>query len=338
MGVWHLSGMGLYPGAVTVPLTYVYLLLAFAMKGDEEARKFFATSGEMGQTFVGAPECVVIFTSREMITGKTNGESFQRWENIKKETGSDWFNIHVKGTAPEAIAEYLSALLEELGKNGFKRPYGDEWIKRIYFVQVKHQDFDDCFLKVGVTLKALHDKEVWINMIGGTNQINISLLLAGSLFAVPARYYYIFQSNHNLLNPEIPKSNIRNKSISRELISRWQELPIFQLDIGPLLRELDSKFKERDSINIRELEKALERFEMSRQYIAKLRGRIVNIEKDRVSKGPLFNRLVGMKDRIDEESRNVKDVPSWREWASGKGILWEMSSYGGLEHVGPSKQ
>lgn len=34
MGVFHLSGLGLNPGAVTVPLTYIYFLPKQSKEGD----------------------------------------------------------------------------------------------------------------------------------------------------------------------------------------------------------------------------------------------------------------------------------------------------------------
>jgi hypothetical protein len=45
MGVYHISGVGFRPGAVTVPLTAVYILQIAQALGIEEAKEFFRYSG-----------------------------------------------------------------------------------------------------------------------------------------------------------------------------------------------------------------------------------------------------------------------------------------------------
>ncbi|MEM2661393.1 MAG: hypothetical protein QXS74_08755 [Nitrososphaeria archaeon] len=227
MGVWHLSGLGMRPGAVTVPLTYIYILLKAASLGDETAKEFFDTSGEYTQEFKGASEGLILFTSKEVIEGPIG-------VNIQDK----WFGTSGEST-PKVIAKYLKKLLEELRDSRFTPFYNDnKWVKEIYLVRVQHDNFDDCYFKIGVTVRALREKEIWANMIGGANQINSAILVAGSLFAAVQRYYYIFQSDINSLHPEINKPDLRNpRSIIHDLSDKWQELPIFHLDIGPKARE-----------------------------------------------------------------------------------------------------
>jgi hypothetical protein len=69
MGVFLLSGLGLNPGAVTVPLTYLYYLLKQFKNGDSAASRFFVHSGEKNERLNGKPETLVVFTSREVING-----------------------------------------------------------------------------------------------------------------------------------------------------------------------------------------------------------------------------------------------------------------------------
>jgi hypothetical protein len=70
MGVFHLSGLGLNPGAVTVPLTYIYFLLKQSKEGDSASQQFFAHSGEEQERLKGKPEAIIIFTSKEVISGE----------------------------------------------------------------------------------------------------------------------------------------------------------------------------------------------------------------------------------------------------------------------------
>jgi len=330
MGVWHLSGMGLYPGAVTMPLTYIYLALKQASKGDEQAKKFFETSGEKGQKLKGAPESIVIFTSKEVITGKEDGKKWEKWNNLS--IRDNWFNTQKQENAPKTITKYLSNLFKELKDESFSEFYKEGWIKDLYFVEVSHEDFDDCYLKIGVAMHALRDKEVWVNMIGGSNQINLSLLISGSYFAVPSRYYYIFQSQITLLHPEINKPNLNDpKNIMEILDKKWHEIPVFQLGLGELIVKIDELFERREKIALGEVENILRELGYSKQHLAKLRGRIINVDGNTVSKEPLFEKIKNMIIKIKEQ--NVKNVSDWLKWCKKKDILWKCSLDGNLEKL-----
>ncbi|MBC7092137.1 MAG: hypothetical protein H5T50_09580, partial [Nitrososphaeria archaeon] len=267
MGVWHLSGLGKSPGAVTVPLTYVYIMLKAASLGDRVAKEFFLTSGEYGQEFKGAPEGLILFTSKEIIDG-----------SIKGNARDDWFRSCGDSViVRKAIAKYLFRLLNYLRDSSFTPFYGGDWIKDIYLVEVRHDNFDDCYFKIGVTVRAFRDKELWANMIGGTNQINYALLISGSLFAAIQRYYYIFQSQTELLHPDIKISDLENLSVVvKRLFDMWHELPIFQFDIGPLISRLCRLFEERgNKINIKEVKQLLRELNYSDMYLPKIRGKLI---------------------------------------------------------------
>ena len=317
MGVYHLSGMGLSPGAVTVPLTYVYLFLKAASRDNEEAKNFFATSGEREQENKGAPECLILFTSSEVIAGKEK-------DNIR--IRDEWFGSGQE--FPKAMWSYFSNLWEELKDDKFRPFYDGEWIKNIYFVEVSHTNFEDCFKKVGTTLRALREKELWINMIGGTNQINIALLLAGTLYAVSVHYYYIFQRQIQLLHPEIEKPNMRDPSaFVRIALDKWHELPVFHLAHGELLNTLIARLKQGE-MNMGELIRMLEENGFTRQYIPKLRGQLINVKGERVLRGPMLERI----EKLNELADNVENFSKWKEWAIERKILWEMKN-GRLERV-----
>lgn len=324
MSVWHLAGMGLFPGAVTVPLTYVYLALKLASNGEKKAKEFFELSGKLSQEINGAPEYIVVFTSEEVITGK---EIWKSKNNVRDE----WFNTNKKENAPKTIAKYLSNLLNKLKDSNFKEFYGKKWIKDIYFIKVNHEDFEDCYLKIGTTMCALKDKEVWVNMIGGTNQINLALLVAGSFFAVPSRYYYIFQSKNNLLHPEIDKPSLNHPHEFLQYLDKWHDMPIFHLEIGGIITELEEKFSSREYINIKEIEHLLEKKGYPKQYIAKLRDRLISIENEKVGKGPLLETVAGMIRKIEEQK--VSNISDWKRWCTEKKILWRCNLDGRLEMI-----
>lgn len=198
-------------------------------------------------------------------------------------------------------------------------------------MEVNHKDFDDCYFKIGTTLYALMKKEVWVNMIGGTNQINLSLLIAGSFFAVPSRYYYIFQSKIDLLHPEVDRPSLKYPIEFLNYLDRWHEIPIFHLEIGSIIKKLDEKLSEREYIHLRELKELLQEKGFPKQYIAKLRGRLLLIDDGRVAKGPLLDVIVGMIRRIEEQE--VSSVSKWIEWGRKNRILWRCNLDGKLVRV-----
>jgi len=323
MGVWHLSGLGTRPGALTMPLTYVYLLLKAASKGDVRARRFFESSGEKKQERKGAPQALVIFTSEEVITGKLQDDIQDKWFNTKRQS-----------SAPKTIARYLSNLLNKLKDEDFSGFY-DGWLDYIYFLKVDHEDFEDCFYKVSITLNALRDKEIWINMVGGSNLINAALLTAGSFSAVAVRYYYAFQSNISLLHPEIERPNFKNpiNVVDNILDERWHELPIYHLDIGKIVEKLNQLFKYREEVNLKEVEKELKGLGYPKGYIAKIRGRLITIDGDSVSKGYMLTHLAELQQKAKKESERCNNFSHWRRWAVEKGILWELTLDGKCEHL-----
>lgn len=313
VGVWHICGLGKSPGAITVPLTCIYLLLKAASKGNSKAREFFELSGEAGQELKGAPECLVIFTSKEVL------EEIE----IGREIRDAWLNTSATGPLPHIIKKYLKNLLEQLEDSDFTKFYKDQWIKSIYFIKVDVQSFWDCFEKIGITMNALKDKELWVNMVGGTNQINAASLVAGTMLAAVARYYYFFQSKINLLHPDIKKPDFRSPhNCVDDIIKMWQDIPLFQLDIGSVITNIYELFKNRNVVNINEVKQKLNELKLAQDtYLPKLRGRLIKIEGHIAYKGPWLDRLYEMSERIKRQ--DIKNVSSWIRWGQSEGILIE---------------
>jgi len=71
MGTYHLMGLGLSPGAVTGPLTYLAHRYG---RWNADDQRFFARSGEAWQREagekVGDIQGLVLFTTREVLSGE----------------------------------------------------------------------------------------------------------------------------------------------------------------------------------------------------------------------------------------------------------------------------
>ncbi len=319
LGVWHLSGLGNSPGALTVPLTYVYLLLKAASKGDEEAQKFFEASGEVSQERKGAPEALIIFTSKELIEGQI----------ISRDITDNWFKTN-KGPVPKVILEYFSKLFKKLRDDGFSEFYREGWLRYVHFIAVDHQDLYDCFPKCYATMNALREKEIWINMVGGSNPINASLILSAGFVEATAKTYYVFESDTSCIHPLFDRSVDFSKPRAEPLLSKLNILPFFSLDLGKLVRGLNRKFLERgEKINIKEIDSLLDELELPRQYLKKLvSGGWVGIEKDMATVGEMLERWNRMLGRIREYPSNYS---AWKKWASQEGILYNLTPKGSIE-------
>lgn len=315
MGVFHLSGLGFSPGSVTVPLTYIYLLQKAAyLKHDKKALDFFESSGEESEQFRGAPECLIFFTSREVITEK-------------KCTATSWFDKKIENLEiTKVIFKYLNKLIDQLFSENTTIKMK---LKYIYYVDVNVFDYKDCFYKISITMKALHNKEVWANMIGGTNQINIAMLVAGSLFATPSVYYYVFQQNTNFLHPEIfdrfPKTLY--PSDIELLLNNFQDLSIFGL-ASTFVIELISLFEYAQYVNKKRIEQLLDR------YGYNIGNRHVPIDKAKMKRWLVQkDEAVEMSDRLKTirdlykkvNTEQIDNFSKWKKWGSSKKILWEQS-------------
>lgn len=314
MGVWHISGLGISPGALTVPTTSIYLLLKAAEEGEATACEFFKTSGERTQiegTLRGFPEGFVIFTSKEVLEKKISRRS---------EIKDRWFkNTGREISVPKVACKFISDLHEEFF-GGYETP-------KIYYLAVDYQDFKKSLPVIYTTVNALGTsggKELWANMVGGTNQINASILTAGSLSGAISRYYYYFEQDNDLLHPDLEKPSGKiSKSQIDQIMSRWFQLPIFDFGWGDISKSIDGLMELYNGlVPLSVLKEELENKGMKSQYLAKLTGsKLIVIENDLVKPGADLNRL---KSLLSINPESPKSLSEWKRWAAVNGILWEQ--------------
>lgn len=312
MGVWHISGLGISPGALTVPTTCIYLLLKAAEEGEPRACEFFETSGERRQkkdTLRGFPEGFVIFTSKEVLERK-----FSRRSDIKDR----WFkNAGKEISVPRMACNFIHGLHKEFF-DGYALP-------EICYLAVDYQDFKKALPVIYHTVNALGTrggKELWANMVGGTNQINASILTAGSLSGAISKYYYYFEQDNDLLHPDLekPKGKISKGQID-QVLSKWFQLPIFDFGWGEVSNTINKLLEQYDNLlPLAVLKEELEKTGMSRQYLAKLTGsKLIVIKDDLVRPGEDLNQL---KSLLSVDSNSPSSLSTWRKWAAEKDILW----------------
>ncbi|MEM4417256.1 MAG: hypothetical protein QXD32_04270, partial [Nitrososphaerota archaeon] len=301
--VLHISGLGTSPGAVTTPLTVVYLLRCAAQRGSAEAAGFFSGSGQAEDgVWAGAPEAIVLLSSREVVEG-----------GIRADRVVDrLFNISYRdASVPEIIWKYLSRLHRELWGGGLEA--------EIYLLATGIYDVDRVVRDAVVTVRALREKEIWVNMVAGPNTVNLSLLISSVVLGAAARYYYIFQPQTQMLHPEnVTFESLRNPGgVVGGLINLWVDIPIFQMELEPLLRRLREVYDVSPFINRAELKRICDEYNVG---LEKLK-RLISFDGDRTSPSPLFRSYLGILKHLEDAPRNFSE---WREWGRRERILYML--------------
>jgi len=306
MGVYHLAGLGTSPGAITVPLSYIYYFLVEAYRNNNlEARNFFSGSGEASgnEQWPGKPEALIIFSSTEIFSGELKPNFCCKLFNIKSDKTVD------------CIQQYINSLYNHLGIPN------EHQIKYIYGIKVNTFDFSDCFKKAYITMKSLSSKEVWVNLVGGANQLNLSLMFASFLTLIPRRLYYVFEWDSNTNRASSYLEPINGFDF-QQMSNNWFEIPPLLVDIDRL-RDLYNLISQRGAINICELKRFLNQSSLIpvENYIPKLRGSLVNIENDRVTISSLFETVMNLIPQDDEIPQNFSQ---WKNWAEKNEILYRF--------------
>jgi hypothetical protein len=220
MGVWHLLSLGESPGAATAALVYIkrrYELNDVTFfAGDSERRQAKKVSG------------IVIFTTPEVRYSRLDARGREIVDNpYGSEQGKTLplGNAQGKITTFEIVRRFIgdefgAMLAEERGK--------------LYFLEASYHDLDTNLRQMIRAFCALSPpgktgREVWVNLTGGSNVMNIAALLTTVMSGITGRAYYTYTRDIRLLRP------------AREA-DFWYDLPMlkvsFDRDYEAILRVL----------------------------------------------------------------------------------------------------
>jgi hypothetical protein len=249
MGVYHLMGLGLSPGAVTGPISY---LAEKYNNWEDEGQYFFSRSGEEEQRKkgekVGDIQSLVLFATREIIEG-TNSD-FYAEKYLKNEPGREANNATKQGKR-----EPMKKVLEPLLKEEWSKISGGRTTGCIFWCEVERRGSEETlkeqtFKRVAQVVASLakgtgaQGKEIWMNLTGGNNVINFALQLTASLSGGEVgRLYYVQAANDNA------EKCVRytNKE------SYWVELPVMPLGMSDLNHEILNFVTTEEAIQDKEL-------------------------------------------------------------------------------------
>jgi hypothetical protein len=178
MGVYHFMGLGTSPGVVTCAVDYIEKALDIfegQRTGDKQAvlNLFRGTGGiTHAEARKGKIEAIVLFTSKEVINRtKPEGALYMKTDEVRDD------------------------LLRQL-KKVWTTPISEG--RKVFWCEVDVDDFRDCLektVKVAYRFKrpTAPGKEIWCNLTGGTNAVNLALLSMAQLTASSTKLYMIAQ-------------------------------------------------------------------------------------------------------------------------------------------------
>ena len=171
-------------------------------------------------------------------------------------------------------------------------------------------------------MKGLQDKEIHCSLIGGSNQINLSLMLAGSMTGVVGRMYYVFESDTRLMHPS---SLIKTrKDRIRVPPENWHEIPPLFVSIGEIIERLKALGITEGPVHISCIEKSLDDLGFSKKFIAKLRGTWIAFRnKEMVEAGPLLIKTLELDEELKRKAEEFEgNLSEWKRYFLKNGWLY----------------
>ena len=237
MGVYHLMGLGLSPGTVIGPLTY---LAHRYQRWNENDQMFFARSGEARQRKTGARvgdvQAIVLFTTREVLTGEIS--AFDYVDNPPGDI--------TKG--PQKPRRPMKEVLRSLLRREWPRISGGRPEGTIFWCEVDRRNILTTYERVIQVVASLSQvggqgKEIWANLTGGNNVINFALQLSATLSGEVARLYYVQAENAEA--ERCVRFTAEN--------GYWVELPVLPLSLSELHRTIIDLLTEEGTLTLKDL-------------------------------------------------------------------------------------
>ena len=315
MGVYHFMGLGQAVGAVTCAVDYIEKALDTLnnQQATEETKRLFAGSGGINhpEQNIGKIEAIVLFTSHEVIDGKLTAFKYK--------------DCLQPGSVRNEVMKQLGQVWRRRPKIGAK----------IFWCEVDINDYQDCFnkaIKVAYRFSppGKQGKEIWCNMTGGTNSIQLALLSMARLTGVSTTHYIISQKPGYREEVRVPHvvTTIAPGKDNYFNILPFIKLSLDTLEFYNILTELTEPSLEKQSISNEDLlsrlknknhfiDCSLENF--TDRYLLKLYGlgyteyknHKVGITED----GYYFlvDNLSQLKEQLINPARNiVEDSKNWR--------------------------
>ncbi|MEK8017094.1 MAG: hypothetical protein VSS75_009515 [Candidatus Parabeggiatoa sp.] len=189
MGVFHFMGVGRAVGAVTCAVDYIEKALDRVedQTATPEIIQLFSSSGGIThkEENIGKIEAIVLFTSEEVIKRQLSAFHYQGCEK------------------PSNVRTEIVQNLRNVWKRGPKVG------KKVFWCEVNIDNYQDCFDKMiqvayRFSQPGKQGKEIWCNLTGGSNAIQLALLSMTRLTAVSTKHYLISQRKEYQKEIKVP--------------------------------------------------------------------------------------------------------------------------------------
>lgn len=227
MGVCHFMGLGKSPGAVVSAITY---LAEPYERWEQCGKEFFSTSGSSSETAEdskrGDIESLVLFATPEVRKGELHCEDY-----IDNQGGRE--------SGDKKRSEAMGKVLQSVLPAELKRIAGDRKQIPVYWCDIDHADMWVTFERIARAMYAAKQPgdnglEMWVNLTGGSNVVNLALQLASSLLSHASRLYYLSSSNPQCLRHTIPNDDIGDEKRDRF----WVNVPAIYLELDPIQKAI----------------------------------------------------------------------------------------------------
>lgn len=223
MGVWHFMSLGESPGAVTSALAYI------KRRYEQNDLAFFGS--DSGRSKAKKVSGIVIFTTPEVRHGQLAARDRKYVDNLYgSDKGVEFPLGDAKGNLAtfEIVRRFIS---DEFGAMLSQERGKVDWLKASY------HDLDFNLRQVVHGFCALSPPgatggEIWVNLTGGSNVMNIAALLTTAMSGVTGRAYYTYTRDTHLLRPA-------------HEADFWYDIPVlkvnFDRDYEAILRVLEEQ-------------------------------------------------------------------------------------------------
>ncbi len=320
MGVYHLMGLGRSPGVVIGPITY---LAHRYQRWNEADQKFFVRSGEARQRAagqkVGDIQALVLFTTPEVYSGQVFA-----YDYVVNPPGQ-------KARGPERRGGPMREILRDLLRCEWPAISGGRRSGTVFWCVVDRRDIRATYERVVRVIAALagtggQGKEMWINLTGGNNVINLALELAATLSGQVARMYYVQAED------EVAEKCVRFTAED----GYWVELPIFPLAFEKLswaiIKLLGSSTLPLDDLYSRlrneywDLSRGLDSAEaLRREHLAPLwkQGIVVEVRPGVYALGPQWELIRPYQETLEEargRGQTIEELSEAEAWITREEI------------------
>lgn len=223
MGVWHFMSLGESPGAVTSALAHI------KRKFEKNVVAFFG--GDSNRDKVKKVSGIIIFTTPEVRQGQRPiGKRVCIDNRYGMGQGKEVFygNESDLSSAFDIVHQFINSEFQEMlsAERG-----------KVFWLAANYHNLDFNLRQVARAFYALSPpgktgKEVWVNLTGGSNVMNLAALLATALSGITGRAYYTYTQDMRLLRPA-------NEA------DFWYDVPVlkvnFDRDYEAILKALDTE-------------------------------------------------------------------------------------------------